>query len=158
MLYGSIMQRMLLDHEVAKQTYSKSAACNKLCLLIGSGFAKLFKTDKERERQPWHLDLCLVILPCCLSMVLAVLHYINRCGNCKDICYMYLLKHDIFIPSLTKVNRTGIIMNVLCNKEHLTRLAWSLFSVDGWWFEAIASNVLSISSWLGTSFCAPVML
>lgn len=50
MLYGSIMQRMLLDHKVAKQIYSKSAACNKLCLLIGSGFAKLFKTDKEREK------------------------------------------------------------------------------------------------------------
>lgn len=52
MLYGSIIQRKQLDHQVAKQTYSKIAACNKLGLLIGSAFAKLFQTDKEREKGP----------------------------------------------------------------------------------------------------------
>lgn len=36
----------------SKTNNRENIACNKLCLLIGSLFAKLFKTDKERERQP----------------------------------------------------------------------------------------------------------
>lgn len=113
MLYGSIIQRKQLDHQVAKQTYSKIAACNKLGLLIGSAFAKLFQTDKEREKGNLE-TLIFVWLLCGVSMVLAVLHYIDRYANCKEKRYMYLQKHNIFIPSLTKVSSTGINHNHEC--------------------------------------------